>query len=305
MRVIHRLWKEERGSVAILVAAALTAMMGLAALGTDVGRLFVERQRASVVADAAALSGGQRLPADPAGAVASALSNLLQNGWDPANATIAVSSDNRRLTVQLRRQVPMTFARVIGVSESDVGAAATSSSVNLSGYYGAAPLGVPQGNWQLGQQVTLKLDSDGGFLTPGNYQALALGKTGSSTYEVNLQYGYPGWVRLGDWLDTQTGNMATPTVRAVRYRIDLDPDSTWATVSRQSPRLVVVPIVEGFSNGTGQVKVLGFGLFFLEKGYDHGNNKGEIIGRFLRMTVEGEGSTTAPDFGLQVTKLVN
>lgn len=297
--------ENEKGAVAVIVAAAMVAVAGLAALGTDVGRLFVEKQRLSTISDAAALAGVTRLPADPAGAVAAAREYLRKNGLDPNQATVEVTSDQKRLRVATTRQVGMTFARVIGVRQSLVAAGATAATAPISGYFGAVPLGVPRADWQVGQQVYLKLDADSGTISPGNYQALALGKTGASSYEANLAHGYQSWIRVNDWVDTETGNMAGPTARAVRTRIGQDPNSTWQTATRQSPRLVVVPILEDFNvNGRGQVHVIGFGMFFLEDASSSGN-KAEIIGRFVRLFTEGEISETAPDFGLRAIKLVD
>ncbi len=297
--------RKEGGSVAILVVAAITAIMGLAALGTDVGRLYVERQRLMTVVDAAALSGAQKLPGDPAAAVAATQDYLQKNGIDPSTANITVSDDGREVHVEMARMVPLTFARVLGVSESQVSTRAVARTDNLSGYYGAAPLGVPEADWQIGQQISLKLAPQDGTVSPGNYQALALGRAGASSYENNLMYGYPAWLRAGDWVDTETGNMAGPTVRAVNYRIDQDPFATWDTATRQSPRLVVVPILESFTvKGKGQVHVVGFGTFFLEQAIDHGNDKGEIIGRFVRFYAGGEASPSVPDFGVYSTKLI-
>jgi hypothetical protein len=60
----------ERGSVAIVVALALTLLLGFAALVVDVGLSWAVRAEAQTAADAAALAGASRLVAGPAAAVA-------------------------------------------------------------------------------------------------------------------------------------------------------------------------------------------------------------------------------------------
>lgn len=304
-RLSQRLRKQERGSVAVLVAFSITAVIALAALGTDVGRLFVERNRLSTIADAAALSGAQHLPGDPDGASAVARGYLEKNGIDLTKAAVAVSDDHHKLTVVVRGAVPMTFARLVGPDSHTVAGGATAWTTNLSGHYGAAPLGVAQADWKMGERVYLKMDSQSGTVSPGNYQALALGKSGASAYEQNLMSGYNGWIRAGDWIETETGNMAGPTVRAINYRINQDPYSTHISYNRQSPRLVVIPVLKDFNvNGRGEVNVVGFGVFFLENAADLGGNKAEVVGRFVKFITEGEGSDTAPNFGVYTTKLV-
>lgn len=295
----------ERGSVVVVIAAAMVAIAGLAALGTDVGRLFVERQRLSSAADAASLAGVTRLPADPGGAVSVVNTYLTRNGVDPALATVQVSADQKEISVALTRQVEMTFARVIGLRRSPVASGAAARIAPISGIFGAAPLGVPRADWNFGDRVRLKMDATTGPIAPGNYQALALGRTGASSYEANLMNGYQNWIRADEWVDTETGNMAGPTVRAVQYRINQDLYSTWETVNRLSPRLVKVPILENYEvNGRGQVHVIGFAMFFLEQAFDNGANRGEIVGRFMRMVSEGEANGAAPDLGLYAIKLV-
>jgi uncharacterized membrane protein len=60
----------ERGSVAIVVALALTLLLGFAALVVDVGLSLAVRGEAQTAADAAALAGASRLAAGPTAAVA-------------------------------------------------------------------------------------------------------------------------------------------------------------------------------------------------------------------------------------------
>jgi len=297
--------ENERGSVAVIVAAAMVAIAGLTALGTDVGRLFVEKQRLAGVADAAVLAAVTKLPGDPPGAVTVLNTYLSKNNIDPATATIQVSSDRKEISVAMARQVDMTFARVIGVRQSPVAAGATARIAPISGMFGAVPLGVPMAAWNIGQQVNLKLDSHSGSVAPGNYQALALGKSGASSYEANLMNGYQNWIRVNQWVETETGNMAGPTARAVNARIASDPTVTWETATRQSPRLVKVPILRDYEvNGRGEVLVIGFAVFFLEGALDSGGGKGEIVGRFVSMISEGEANGTGPDLGLYAIKLV-
>ena len=60
----------ERGSVAVLMALALTVLLGFAALVVDVGLSWAVRAETQTAADAAALAGAARLADGPAGAVA-------------------------------------------------------------------------------------------------------------------------------------------------------------------------------------------------------------------------------------------
>ncbi|HEY3369001.1 MAG TPA: pilus assembly protein TadG-related protein [Symbiobacteriaceae bacterium] len=298
--------RAERGSVSATVAVFMTVLLGMMGLALDVGRLYLERQHIQSVADATVLSAVSQLPGSPSGAVTMAQQYLQKNGIDPAAATITVAPDHHHMTVALAKNVPMTFAQVLGIRQENVSGGSTGWTGNLSGAAGIVPLGVPASSWTVGESVDLKLSPHDGYVAPGDYQALALGNSGASDYQQNFMYGYSGFIRAGDWLDTKPGNMAGPTIAAVNFRVNQDPYATWNTVKKGSARLVTAPILEDYEvNGRGEVHVVGFGVFFLEQAIDKGNDKGEVIGRFLRTVSEGETSETAGDYGVYVTKLSN
>lgn len=304
-RLVHRIRSDQRGSALVVVAVAMAILLGAAALAVDVGQLFLERQRLANAADVAALSAVVLLPVRPDEAKAVALENLRKNGIDTAKVEIAVDTSRNEVSVKDRGTVDFTFARFLGFQQGNVGAMARARVSPVSGAYGVAPLGVARDDWQVGEQVVLKLSANDGTIAPGNYQALALGKTGASMYEQNLRNGYQDWIRVDQWIDTETGNMTSPTVRAAEYRIAQDPYATYETVKKDSPRLMVIPVLKDWLvTGRGEVQVVGFAMFFLEGVEDHGNEKGQITGRFLRVVIEGEVGGGAPDFGLVSAKLV-
>ncbi|MFZ5814753.1 MAG: pilus assembly protein TadG-related protein [Bacillota bacterium] len=304
-RLFTRLRCNQEGSVVPLVAISMTCLMGLVALGVDVGLLYMERSRLHNVADIAALTAVQHLPDDPVSAYLAAREYLQKNGYNPDLADVTVDPIGRTVAVGAGNTVDLIFARVLGRQQQTVYGGSSATIQSISGVFGAVPLGVAQADWQMYDPVILKLSANDGTVSPGNYQALALGKSGASMYEMNLMNGYQDWIRVGQWLDTETGNMANPTVRAIKYRIDSDPLATYTDATKGSPRLVPIPVLRSFEvNGKGQVEVVGFGMFFLESVAETGSDKAEITGRFVRMLAEGEANGTAPDFGLSRAKLI-
>ena len=55
-------WRRQRGATLVLTALALTALLGAAALATDLAVIYGARRRAQAIADSAAMAGGQLLP---------------------------------------------------------------------------------------------------------------------------------------------------------------------------------------------------------------------------------------------------
>jgi Flp pilus assembly protein TadG len=92
----------ERGSVAVLLALALTVLLGFAALVVDIGLSWAVRAEAQTAADAAALAGAARLADGPAGAVTAVRQYL--------DANVPGLAD-RRPTLTGRSTAPTTTAR--------------------------------------------------------------------------------------------------------------------------------------------------------------------------------------------------
>lgn len=293
----------ERGNVATIVALSLTVLVGFAAIGVDAGRLFVVRDRIHNAADSAVLAGVQHLPGDPAGAVSTARDFLQRNGFDLTWTDVRVDPDNPyKLKVGVRLPVEMTFARVLGLPRLDVAGTTAAERLHATALDGVVPLSVGRNStFVYGESVTLKAGAGNNF-SPGNFGALQLGKPGANQYKQHLLDGFQPWVEVGQRYSTEPGNMAGPTADALNDRINRDPYATFTTVDRNSPRLLKVPVVDAYPNGRGEVQVVGFAIFFLERAGGKGRYD-EVTGRFLRFDVKGRGSADVPGFGAFITRL--
>jgi Flp pilus assembly protein TadG len=308
---------EERGSALVLVALAMAVLLGFGAVSIDAGRAFVTVEHLNQVASAAAVSGVQYLPDDPAGAQAAAVDYAGRNGIPPDQVTAYVAPGGTELQVRVGQGTDWLFARIWGLLGTTFHAQASAQVGTAGGVRGATPFGVPQQPFVYGQTYTLKQGPGQGQY--GDYCALALGSRGVGSggsggsndgegdgesgdkYRQNVEYGYSGWVRVGDSVWTEPGVMAGPTYDAVQSRIDQDPEADPQHVSPRSPRLAVVPVVDGCGHGRSQVTVLGFAVFFLE-GCDQ---TGTVTGVFLRRAVSGEFCPlgTCGDWGARVVRL--
>jgi Tfp pilus assembly protein PilX len=145
---------DERGSVTVMVALAMVALIGLLALGVDLGALFNARSEAQRAADAAALAGASAFlehQQSNARTIAErratefATSNAIR-GEPIAPEELAVSVDLERATVRaaVRRDgVPTWFARLLGVDAVDVGAEATAWAAPAGAAQCVKPFAVP------------------------------------------------------------------------------------------------------------------------------------------------------------------
>jgi len=318
---MKRLMKDEKGVTIVLVALLIVALVGAAALCVDVGRLYVERQHLVNACDAAALAGGLELPRQAPATLKAGEAALANNM--PDYAVSFPTTD--RLRVDGQAPVEFAFAKVLGFTDRMVTAYAVVERIQgLSSTMGLRPWGLVaktvNGEYefpdlQFGDLRTLMLrhcqkDPDALGARPGDFLAVALGAPGANEYRDNILYGYQGTLEVGDWIKTEPGGMAGPTVSAVDTLVSAteDPDSPWYgetydNYTYGNPRVILVPVVTPFDSGREAVQILGFAAFFVTAFAKDKAQTYQVQGAFIEYcTSTGEGG--GPDFGLSVLKLI-
>ncbi len=127
----------EAGQASVVIVGALVICLAFTGLAVDGARLFTARRDLQNVADSAALAGasaidedhfrdtaGSEVRLDPTAARAAA-DRVLQASGLPVATQVDVTVEPDRVVVQLRRPVEMTFLRIAGLREEDIGASAT------------------------------------------------------------------------------------------------------------------------------------------------------------------------------------
>ncbi|MBC7106421.1 MAG: hypothetical protein H5T97_10805, partial [Firmicutes bacterium] len=143
--------RDQRGSALVLVAAATAVLFGFGALVLDYGSLVTVRARLNNATDAAALAGTEEyaLTGDWGRTTAVAEQYLLANadpdGWRYSG----------EVGVEAWREVPFTFARVLGLRSATVRVRSQAVSYAASAVYGAAPLAVRDREYAYGELVDL------------------------------------------------------------------------------------------------------------------------------------------------------
>lgn len=309
LNLLERLKKEEQGAVLVIVAVALMAMLGMTALVVDVGALTLEKNRLSNATDAAALAAARELPS-PTAAEQIALEYVTYNNVLPEETKVTFNNDNTKITVEATRTVNYTFARVLGINSGTVNARSAAAFGAISSATGVVPFGIPDQTLVFGQKYQLKAASHKDY-GPGNYGALALDIPGAKSYENNIKHGYNGWISVGDWIDTEPGNMSGPTKNGINYRLNQcnhNPKCTIASYHPNCPRVMIVPIYEPTSiQGRDEVLIVGFGVFLLD-GVGGSGNQSNVSGYFLEL-VPPEGlrykiDPNQKNYGLHATRLV-
>ena len=295
-RMVCGIFLERKGSVLIIVAVALVALLGIAALVVDAGLLYYTKVFLSNAADAAALAGVQELPKNPTDAQNTAISYATDNGVDEGGVIAEILPDGRTIKVTTSKTVSLGFARVLGFSETNVAASAKARVGTAKSARNVVPFGVVWGDFEFGEKKTLKVSAGDASVVRGNFGALALGSRGAEKYEDNIKHGYDGVLEIGDevptYVETEPGNMSGPTERGVNHRLNEckhDPPCTIEHFVRGCPRIVITPVVRTFEHvhGRGEVELLGFAAFILE-GVAGSGKDAYVTGWFIEWATEGD-----------------
>ncbi len=280
-------FKNENGAVVVIVALSIIALMMVTALTIDVGLLYEERRHLQTVADAAALAGVQELPDDVDGAIDKAIEYALRCGViinasdvevsstlaaPPLKDTIAVNAINP--TAELY------FARVIGISETQVVASAKAIVGAPQEYVGVVPWGIPEEEYEPGVEYVLKYGSGPvGGGPGGNFQPLGIDGTGGSEYRHDVIHGADTPLVVGDFVYTETGNMTGPTEQGTKTRVydynnfDMDLFGALATCTEEDgcelikpdSQFIIIPIIPSLEEvyGHKEIEILAFSPFII------------------------------------------
>lgn len=287
----------------------MTVILGTVALVTDVGLAVIEKNKLKNTADAAALAGAIELPQYPDRAIEIALSFVEKNGFSRDIAQVAITDENHGIQLILENNMDFIFAKVLGFTSTELNVTSKALLGTVTEVYeGIRPFCVEQQQFSYGQQVVLKENAGDGY--HGNYGAIALGGTGASVYENNIKHGYTGRLSVGDFIETEPGNMAGPTLDGVDYIINGVEDivegdySTFDNYEPDSRRLWTIPVVDSLTyDGRSTVEIVGFALFFLEDAVKQ-SGKAEVTGRFIELVTNGIISQGQTNYGLYGIKLV-
>ncbi len=208
-RLRRRFPAHERGQFAVVFVLAAVALVGVMALGADVGVLYYNWGQLQKAADAAALAGANYLPNDTSTATSTAQSYATQNGILSSDIITATPiNTNSQMQVTIQRTVPYSFARVLGLTDGLVKVTAIAN----------VPAAVSTVNGGPGSTVScggVACTTSSGTATAGSGAtgsgAPFAGGCGSSTGAYNI---------LPIAVDNQTGSLFTPGTTYTLNRVD-------------------------------------------------------------------------------------
>ncbi len=327
---IRRLYHLQNGSVAVIVALSMTALLGFSALVLDLGVSYNEASKLQNALDSAALAAVRELPSENLTSTSWASAKKKAIEYAAANGVVLVQEDiapiykdnisaNRIIGIKLTKSIKVdySFARVLGIQSGTLTRTASAGVKPAGAVVGAIPLSISESsllaaiNANATAGLTIKcspnvedISIDCENLT-GWFGALRFEGSGASVYTELLSYGYEGAIYVGQVLDMESGNMSGPTLDGFTTRYNACTHGCTATCFVPGcPRVVYIPVVEVLP--FNQVKVVSFAPFFLLECGGSGLNS-YIKATYLKNVVVPSAASGASgtDFGLYVRKLLN
>lgn len=291
---------DNKGNVSIILCLLITAIFGFTAFAVDIGMVYVEKAKLNNSIDAATLAAVMELPNNDSKAKTVALDYLAKNNVAENEVSINISTDHKSLEIDGIRNVKHLFAPIIGINNSNVQVSSKAIIAPVkSTSAGIRPFAVEVYNFSYGDLVTLKQGAGDGY--HGNYGAVSLGGSGASVFRTNALYGYNGTISVGDYINTETGDMSGATTDIKNY-INSE-KSSFTDFPRNSIRLWTIPLVNSLVlNGSGKVQVVGFAEFYIED-ITKKSGKIEINGRFIRYVINSIVDSNLNDNGAYGAKL--
>ncbi|MEH7245302.1 Tad domain-containing protein [Neobacillus niacini] len=273
------IWKNQQGSSMVLVACLLIFICGISALVVDIGTVYVEKGNLQKTLDAAALAGASELMVSENKAENTAIDIASKN-----KLTITASDiDTASNFIEIKKTVEadLTFARIVGIETMDVPAIAKAQlKGGLSGREGIVPVAIPRDKlpdpsdpfpeFPLNFQPGKGNDEENSSIK-GNFGYLSIDGTGGNVLRNNIINGADLEVSEEMYEYTQTGLSWGNVKAGFQERINQDlsnPDcSKYETADSSCSRVILVPIVESFTDVSGKtmVEITGFASVWISK----------------------------------------
>jgi hypothetical protein len=303
---MRRHWKhlfiQQHGSSIILVSLTLVVLLVMAGLVVDMGTVYNTKSHLQKTANAAVLSGAQELTHTEA-EVSAVVNEVLQYHGEAQSLHELGIEPGRKVSVTLKTMAPLVFSGLFGYDTADVGVHAAAEIQTMVEAMGAAPLGIDESiSLVFNQEYKLKVDQT--EVDTGNFGVLALGGTGANTYEQNLKYGYSESIKIGNILDTQTGNISGKTRSGIKERLEQCPYLAGETHHRDCSRVILIPVYRPYSYDTNQLKqveITGFAYFYITEPMS--SNDTSITGMFVKRAGTGFVDQDAVNYGAYGIKL--
>ncbi|PEQ95934.1 hypothetical protein CN481_02900 [Bacillus sp. AFS006103] len=298
---LKNIWKNQQGASMVFVAVILIIICGISAVVVDVGTVYVKKGNLQKTLDASVLAGASELMAGDSKAVSTAISIADKNKLTLTASDIKTGSDY--ISIKKTVNASLTFARMFGVESIAVPAFAKAQfKSGFVGGEGIVPVAIPADKLpKSGEsgypypEFPMNFESGNGNNSSisGNFGFLSIGGNGGNVLYNNIFNGVNLEVSENMYEYTKTGFSWGNVRDGFNDRIIRDASksycSNYDTADSSCSRVIIVPIVESFTdiNGKTMVKITGFASIWISSIDEKGNPK-RVNARYIETITFGE-----------------
>lgn len=311
----------------MVIVFAITALLGMTAMVTDLGVAYVKTAQTQTAVDAAVLAAGMTLPVKATDTVAIANTTavakeyLTKNGVsDTTDTTVTlgdVSGGNcYSIYVNQPASADTAFAKIFGINVITFQRDAKAKVVTCTALSDLVPLSIQQSVLQeiiangKSQHAILKYGLKDENVDNGSFGAIDLDGVkggGANDYTNWLAHGYESKLTVGTVLPIEPGNMTGPTYAGIVERYNACthyPSDGGCSITKyvdDCPRVMKIAVIEYTDSSHKYVRIKGFAAFVLED-YTTYADKGCVVGSYANMvnigSADGDLTGTEPAFGV-------
>lgn len=289
----------EKGSALVFASVIMAGLLAFSGAVIDIGLMLHQRTKMQMAADSAALAGAKGFTENNRKAIAEAETVARNNGYVIDSTHISFPTDHR-VRVAWSAPAGLVMAPFFKLFNITVGVQSVAEFSGYKGGEGIVPIGVPKRDFTPGKEYILK-PGPGSPNNHGNFAPLRIDCAGAENYKNHIINGSNLDIKVGDYLYTEPGNMVGPTEQGFSTRIGNDQTAFEDALSKDSPRLVTVPLIDNGwwdnSNGLSPELVVGFAHFYITY-----TAKGEVHGRFVDQLNDSVVSATGTKYAVKLVE---
>jgi Flp pilus assembly protein TadG len=316
-RSSHHRSLSERGQSLVLITVFMMSLLGMAAMAIDAGSWYQDRRHLQDDADAAALAGAAYIPAGTAST--SATTNFNKNKMTSETVVVTTPAADT-VTVAVTYPAASYFAKLFGITSATITATAT-AKIQAAGAvaHHVSPYAVLRSNYNNGAGTSLfNCTGSGATSNCGTVDLPTAANTSGGSCVTPVYTGTSTNVSnaLSDLIDIGTlniGGCLSPKPGAAQgsatvadslsgtFNQDMRSvgngayevvHQSWDDAQGLPPRLIYVPIVDQFTQGTtGPWTITGFAWFYMTGSTGSGSNR-TIGGQYVTLAGPPTGGTT-------------
>jgi len=339
MLKLFNLKKDENGSGILICIFILFLLIGIGGLAVDASILYKTKGEMRKAANAAALSGAQKIRTQNDVIIGGIVKDIL----DKHNLEYTSKTDNWEwkqeesytvIEVTLKQTVPTHFMKIFKINDVPLEVTSRAKVAPIADVTGAMPLGASAQSIGLDENTEIPKNMEWANITLktnpsetnyGKYGIISFNKSetdlkdaGAKAYKEYLENGYPGEVNIGDTLYTQSGSVAADqkimedkianSIYQGKTLDDIKALYANNTLDYTDSRIMLIiiykegDIIDAETN-IRKITVAGFAYFYLDKFTAQGNDR-DIEGYLIPRVFNSLSDDNALNLGTYGIKLV-